>query len=286
MDGPADMHDAYRLTVNGKPSHARVMRAAKLMKRYRVEFNALVVLNPENVRHPEKVYDYFLSNDIYHLQFIPMAEEDENGEIASFSITGEQYGDFLCAVFDRWLVNDQPTAYVRLFDEVLIRYVQGQFPSCTLRDACDSYVVVEHNGDVYACDFFVEPGWHLGNLLETPLAEIVQSDKRAAFAARKRTLPDACESCPWLTYCYGGCPKYRQMGGGTLKTRSIFCEGYKRFFEHSKRTYERLARRIQGQGNPGVTPAGPTPRAVKSVGRNDPCPCGSGRKYKNCCGRP
>ena len=283
VDGPSEMHDTYRCTVNGKPSHERAMDAAKVMRLYNVEFNTLVVLNPENVRRPDRVYDYFLSNGIRHLQFIPMAEEDESGKIAGFSITGEQYGDFLCAVFDRWLIDGRPTAYVRLFDEMLIRYVRGEFPSCTLRDTCDSYVVIEHNGDVYACDFFVTPGWRLGNLMETPLAEIAVSEKRKAFAARKRRVSDVCEACPWLTYCYGGCPKYRQMGGGSITSLNIFCEGSKRFFEHSKSTYERLAERYRVP-DPGAPPSPPdAPQAP--VGRNDPCPCGSGKKYKQCCGR-
>ncbi len=286
LDGPADLHDIHRRTANDRPSHEMVANAAKLLKLYNVEFNALVVLTPENVKHPERVYDYFLSNGIYHMQFIPLAEEDEPGHLAPFSITGEQYGDFLCAVFDRWLVNGQPTAYVRLFDEMLIRYVQGEFPSCMLRDSCDSYVVVEHNGDVYACDFFVEPRWYLGNLLETPLAEIAQSEKRRAFAARKSTLGPTCLQCPWLTFCYGGCPKYRLMGGGSIKSPSMFCQGYRRFFEHSKGTYEKLAARFRrpAPAQDAAMPAAP-PTPVGPVGRNDPCPCGSGKKYKYCCGR-
>ncbi len=287
LDGPADLHDGYRRTANGRPSHALVANAARLLNLYNVEFNALVVLNPLNVRHPERVYEYFRSNGIYHLQFIPMAEEDEPGHLAPYSITAEQYGDFLCAVFDRWLVNGQPTAYVRLFDELLIRYVRGEFPSCTLRDSCDSYVVIEHNGDVYACDFFVEPGWYLGNLTETPLAELAQSEKRKAFAARKARVSASCQQCPWLTYCYGGCPKYRLMGGGSIDAPDMFCQGYRRFFEHSRGTYEKLAARYRGPV-PGQDDAAPSPSPAPSarpVGRNDPCPCGSGKKHKHCCGR-
>jgi len=287
LDGPADMHNTYRHTANGRPSHERVMNAVRQMRRYGVKFNALVVLNPVNVKQPERLYDYFLSNGIYYLQFIPLAEMDAEGHVAPFSITAEQYGDFLCAIFDRWLVDGRPTAYVRLFDEMLIRYVRGEFPSCTLRDACNSYVVIEHNGDVYACDFFVEPSWHLGNLLETPLAEIVRSEKFQGFAARKRNLPDLCEQCPWLTFCFGGCPKYRLIADGRINAVNYFCQAYRRFFEHSRETYERLALRFQppapesSASDMASGEQGPQP----TVGRNDPCPCGSGKKYKHCCGR-
>lgn len=285
LDGPPEMHDVYRQTANGRGSHARVMDALKSLKRYNVEFNALVVLNPVNVKQPERLYDYFLENQIYHLQFIPLAELDKTGKVASFSITAEQYGDFLCAVFDRWLVDGKPTAYIRLFDEMLIRYVRGEFPSCTLRDSCDSYVVIEHNGDVYACDFFVEKGWHLGNLLETPLEEIVQSKKRQGFAARKRNVSALCRQCPWLSFCYGGCPKYRLIAGGSITSVNYFCQAYRRFFEHSKATYERMRERFLGPVlEHELADNVPPPRSQAPVGRNDPCPCGSGKKYKQCCG--
>ena len=278
LDGPADLHDVYRQNLQGRPSHERVIAAARAMTCYDVEFNALVVLNPANVRYPAQLYDYFLAHDLRYLQFIPCAELDEEGNIASFSITAEQYGDFLCAVFDRWLVNGQPTAYVRLFDEMLIRYVRGEFPSCTFRQSCDSYVVVEYNGDVYGCDFFVEPEWYLGNLLQTPLAEIVQSDKYRTFAALKSQLAATCRECPWLSFCYGGCPKYRLIGGKRLDAADYFCRAHRRFFAHSKATYEQLARRFL---EPERVVAA---RFMRVPQRNDPCPCGSGRKYKNCCG--
>ncbi len=274
LDGSAELHDAYRQSLQGHPSHERVLAAARAMTRYNVEFNALVVLSPLNVRYPAQLYDYFLGQGLRYLQFIPCAELDEAGNIASFSITAEQYGDFLCALFERWLANGQPTAYIRLFDEMLIRYVRGEFPSCTFRQACDSYVVVEYNGDVYGCDFFVEPEWYLGNLQETSLAEIVQSEKYRAFAARKGQLSAACHQCPWLSFCYGGCPKYRFIGGG----HDYFCRAHRRFFAYSKAAYEQLARRFQEPASTVVT------RLMRAPQRNDPCPCGSSRKYKHCCG--
>lgn len=277
LDGPPELHDAYRQALGGQGSHERVMEAARAMRRYSVEFNALVVLTPQNVKYPARLYDYFLSHDLRYLQFIPLAELDESGKLASFSISAEAYGDFLCAVFDRWLVNGQPTAYVRLFDEMLIRYVNGEFPSCTFRQACDSYVVIEHNGDVYSCDFAVEPAWYLGNLMQTPLLEIVQGARFQEFAARKGQLSEECRACPWLTMCYGGCPKYRLIGGGQADARDYFCRAHRRFFAHSKSTYEQLARRFSPVAAPPAAPAHPPER-------NDPCPCSSGRKYKQCCG--
>lgn len=279
LDGPAELHDAYRVNAAGHPSHERVMAAVRAMTLYSVEFNCLVVLNRDNVRQPVQLYDYFLSRGLRYLQFIPCMELDETGQVADFSITPEQYGDFLCAVFDRWLVNGQPTAYIRLFDEMLIRYVRGEFPSCTFRESCDSYVVVEHNGDVYACDFFVTPEWYLGNLMETPLVELVQGERYRAFAARKSQVAPECRACPWWSLCHGGCPKYRIVGASGA--RDYFCTAHRRFFAHSKATFEWLARRFQREPGMPVAADAALPRAV---GRNDPCPCGSGKKYKQCCG--
>ena len=271
LDGPQEMHDAQRLDHTGQGSFERVMRGVNVLRQHDVAFNILVVLTRQNIGDPTSLYRFFLEQDLRHLQFIPCAERDPaTHDLAPFSISADEYGAFLCRAFELWLKDGQPTAYVRFFDELLIAYVNGQHPSCIHREQCGDFVVVEHNGDVYACDFFVEPAWRLGNLLETPLLELLQSERFTAFRQRKRELAAECRRCQYLHLCYGGCPKYRLLDSGDIASPSYFCAAYRRFFAFSAATMRALSWRVAQPG--------------RRVGRNDPCPCGSGRKYKHCCG--
>ena len=241
VDGPQPMHDHFR----GKGTHARVMRALKALRRHSVEHNALIMVTPRNVAAPEEVYEFCQQEKLHYLQFIHCAERDpQTGEIAGFSVAPEDYGDFLCRVFDRWSAEDPPRTYVRLFDDLLAVHLGYQMPSCSLRDACGDYVVVEWNGDVYACDFFVEPEWKLGNLLETPLEAMIGSPLWARFRNRKSRHTGRCVSCGWLSLCHGECPKYRLVAHpGDDSGPSYFCEAYRKFFAYSQRRYTELARR-------------------------------------------
>jgi uncharacterized protein len=178
-----------------------------------------------------------------YLQFIPCVERDpETGEIADYSITPEEYGRFLCEVFDEWAAPEVPRVYIRDFDEILISYVTGESPSCVYSRECGKYVVVEFNGDVYACDFFVEPRWFLGNLMTQPLEEILTSKRFAEFKMMKGRLAENCGDCQWLRYCNGGCLKHSiQLG----LNRSYFCPAYKMFFQHSHGRFLELKRLVQ-----------------------------------------
>ena len=273
LDGPPQVHDHYRTDAAGGPSLQRTLEAIAILQRYGVQFNILAMVTPKNVDDPDALYDFFLSHDLRFLQFIPCVERDpESGQMAKFSVSPEAYGSFLCRLFDRW-VSNVPGVYIRLFDELLTVYATGESPSCEFRPSCGDYLVVEHNGDLYACDFFVEPEWKLGNLMESPLAQIVGSERFAEFAARKSAYGDECRSCHYLHLCHGGCPKHRLVMGDSPSAPNYLCSAYRQFFSHSESGFRKLAARLRQEG---VAP---------QVGRNDPCPCGSGKKYKHCCGK-
>lgn len=243
LDGPPELHDHYRRDHAGRPSYERVMRGIGWLRRHGVDFNILVLLNRVNVDHPKEVYDFLLSQGFRFLQFIPCLEVDpEAGGPARYSITPEQYGRFLCAVFDEWTREGVPQVYIRDFEDILFAYVTGEAPSCTYSRECGKYVVVEHNGDIYACDFYVEPRWFLGNLTKQPLEEIVAGERFAEFRARKPKMAQSCGDCPWLPYCRGGCPRHWTVLG---LDRNYFCPSYKMLFEHSHPGFLRLKQVVE-----------------------------------------
>lgn len=238
LDGSQKFHDYYRRNETGKPSHARVMKAIEYLKRYKVEFNVLVLLNKMNVKYPRELYNFFIDQSIRYLQFVPCVEWDPvKGGVADYSITPEEYGRFLCEIFDEWGGKEVPDTYVRVFDEILISYVTGESPSCNFSDECGKYVVIEYNGDVYVCDFFVEPRWYLGNLMKQPLEKIVESEKFVTFNEKKGILAVECKGCNWIKYCNGGCPRHWILPG---VDQNYFCESYKLFFNHSHRRFLQL----------------------------------------------
>ena len=243
LDGPPELHDYYRKDRSGNPSYEKVMKGIEWLRRFNVKFNVLVLLNQRNIKHPKELYRFFVDQGFQYLQFIPCVERDpETGMIASYSITPEQYGRFLCEVFDEWVAPGIPQVYVREFEELLISYVTGEAPSCIFSRECGKYVVVEFNGDVYACDFFVEPRWFLGNLMEQPLEEIIKSERFLEFKKRKSKLALNCKGCPWLRYCNAGCPKHWvQLGLG----HNYFCSAYKMFFEHSHQKFLELKNLVE-----------------------------------------
>ncbi|MCX8038811.1 MAG: anaerobic sulfatase maturase [Candidatus Sumerlaeia bacterium] len=290
LDGPPHIHNYYRRTNNGKPSHDFALRAADLMRRHGVEFNILAVVNEYSARFPKEIYHYFRENDMLYLQFIPCVERDpKTGAPAPFSVLPEAYGDFLCGLFDEWVKDFQngwPVVSERTFDSLMHTYLGRPAPMCIFMETCGDYVVVEHSGDVYSCDFYVEPAQYLGNLLERDLTLLAASQKQVEFGERKRALrPPECDQCKWLRHCYGGCLKDRFTIPAT-QGRDYFCKAYKQFFAHSEAVYVDLCRRyideIQRQQEAEMRA-----RQVLATGRgynrNDPCPCGSGKKFKKCC---
>jgi len=223
------------------------MRAARILEQHGVEYNALALVNDLNVKEPDAVYDFLKEAGIHYMQFVPCIEPGRKGTPAYFSISPEEYGAFLVRVFDRW-VEDFPDVSIRDFDDLLLRELGRQPGTCITSPRCGSYVVIEHNGDVFACDFFVCAKWKLGNIMETPLSEIVASEKLEEFARGKSELGDVCKACPFTGKCWGGCQKHRIVLGGGNSEPSYFCKGYKRLLAHVAPRMPDLARRIKEMG--------------------------------------
>ena len=292
LDGPQHVHDHYRQTRNGQPTWERVVSAARRMMSQNVDVNALAVVSDYSARHAREIYGYLVELGFRFLQFIPCVESDHDhpDRCAPFSVSGEAYGAFLCEVFDAWKESFRdgvPQISVRWFDSVFATYVGAEVPECTLLEECGAYVVVEHNGDVYSCDFFVEPRWGLGNVLDGSLLDFLNCPTQAAFGRMKSKLPQECRTCRWLPHCHGGCTKDRLADPRDCGS-SHFCKSYQMFFEHANTDLRALARRWlanQGQLVPDSTrlDTASSPDQRRKVGRNDPCPCGSGKKYKHCC---
>ena len=232
IDGPEPMHDLYRFNRGGQGTWRRVMQSIELLKKKRVEFNVLCVLSQANVHEPKSVYKFFRSLGIDNIQFIPLAEFDANGELLPFTITADEYGRFLCEVFDLWWP-ERRKVRIRFFDNIA-EALAGQKPgNCTMHETCDSYVVVEYNGDVYPCDFFVERDWKLGNLTLDSWSEIARRQRRFNFAGKKTIAHPDCQVCEYQSICHGGCPKFRHGPHRRFADLDYFCAAYKMIFAKS-----------------------------------------------------
>ena len=244
VDGPDYLHNIYRKDKTGKGSFNGVFNNIQYLKKCEVEFNILIVINNENVRKPSRIYEFFVSQGLFYLQFVPCVGKDPNESIACYSVKPEDFGNFLCSTFELW-VKDFPKVYIRLFNDILMSYLDGgEPPVCVFRKKCGKYIVMEYNGDVYPCDFFVEPEWKLGNVMQSSLREMLNSPKEKDFIFRKEDLSPDCLKCRWQSLCYGDCPKYRLMNGG-INRPSYLCPAYKTFFEYSERKYLGLAKKIK-----------------------------------------
>jgi uncharacterized protein len=281
LDGPAAYHDAYRQYANGGPTHARVMDSLRLLRQYHVEFNVLSVVNRVTADHGEEVFDYLAGEGFDFLQFIPCVEVDPaTSEIAEFSVRPEQYGDFLCQVFDRWYNQGNPQVSIRDFEAILAVYVGQEAPLCCYQEQCGSYLVVEYNGDLYPCDFLVRSDTYIGNLMDMTLTQAFASAALQRFKALKADPRPECQVCAWMPLCHQGCYRFVNVDGSK---RHYLCRAYQQFFAHSREGFIKLRERVLL--SQGRDPAKAPPAPPRTVGRNDPCPCGSGLKYKQCCGR-
>jgi uncharacterized protein len=245
LDGPKDIHDKYRRSINRKSVWNKVMNAAHLLQKYNVQFNILCVVSKANINRVNDVYKFFINNGFYHMQFIPALEADKNGELAPFCVNSNQYGNFLCSLFDIWKQNPNLTS-IRTFDAMLSHYLGYPKGNCTFEKNCADYLLIEHNGDVYPCDFFIQDKYKVGNLMNTDLYKLKEK-RDNTFGKIKTQLPDECLNCKWLNLCYGGCVKDRTFSGNPHPARTYFCEGYKKFFDHAARWFQTQAERIKRQ---------------------------------------
>jgi uncharacterized protein len=247
LDGPEPAHDLYRVNKAGAGTWRKVIQGVECLKKNGVEFNVLCVLSQANVGQPKELYRFFRSLEIEHIQFIPLSEFDGLGQPLPFTITPEQYGRFLCETFDLWWP-DRRRVRIRYFDNIA-EALAGQKPgTCTMHETCDSYVVVEYNGDVYPCDFFVEEGWKLGNVNDDSWSEIARRQRRYQFAATK-TIPHAeCQVCEYQSICHGGCPKHRHDQRGQFTDLDYFCSAYKMIFAKAVGPLREEVKRMAGRG--------------------------------------
>ncbi|MDP6525837.1 MAG: anaerobic sulfatase maturase [Kiritimatiellia bacterium] len=290
IDGPPEIHDKYRVFVDGRGAHSAVMKGLESLKRNHVEYNVLTLVSESNFAKPREVYHY-LRDDLgvmFH-QYIECVEFDSDGDLMPFAINGGQWGEFLCAIYDEWIAcEDTHRVSVRLFDSLLTMMVDGYANVCAMGQDCRQYLVVEHNGDIYPCDFYVRPDLKLGNIMENSWEELLESTAYREFGVRKSQWNEKCAECKYLKFCSGCCPKNRPLQGKDPTKLSVLCEGWLQFFDHAMPGIESLADGIRREREHAEAAARRERIASMNLGRlgrNDPCPCGSGKKFKKCCGK-
>ena len=241
LDGPPALHDAYRVDKGGRPTHARVMRGIEVLREHGVDYNILCCVHAANADHPLEVYHYLRDEaGGQFLQFIPIVERvnktgfQEGYRVTRRSVIGHKYGAFLIAIFDEWVRLDVGKVFVQIFDVALGVWSGHRAGLCVFEETCGLSLALEHNGDLYSCDHFVEPRHFLGNIMEQDLLPLVGSEKQVQFGLAKRdTLPRYCRECEVRFVCNGGCPKdrIRKTPDGEPGLNYL-CEGYKAFFTH------------------------------------------------------
>lgn len=243
IDGPKELHDYYRLDHSKAGSFDRVVRAIEICKKYKVDFNTLTLLNDKTAGRPDDIFDFLAGLGTRFLQFIPCVEMDpETGKAADFSVTPRQYGDFMCRLFDRWAELGPEKISIRCFDSILSYCAAGRHTLCTFDRQCSGYIVLEHTGDCFPCDFFVQPKWLLGNIFDTPIEKLAAGNEKRSFARSKQNLCNKCLLCRHLDVCRGGCLKDRlHSGGDGFNCESYLCEGYKRFLDYAMPRFVQIA---------------------------------------------
>ena len=245
LDGPATLHDAERRTAGGRGSHGMALAGIECLRRNRVEFNILTLVNRTNVSKPVEVYDYLVEQGFFYHQYVECVEFAPDGTPQPFAITGRAWGDFLCRIFDRWYSRDTRKVSVRLFDTVLAGIVDGVSTICMSGEDCRKYFVVEYNGDVYPCDFHVRPSWKLGNVTTDGWTTLQQLPAYGAFGERKRKWNTKCAGCEFLPFCKGDCPKNRGGPENRDPARlSHLCEGWRQFYQYTLPRFQELAEDI------------------------------------------
>jgi len=259
LDGPREVHDYYRKNKGGEGSFDSVIQGLEKLKEFDVEFNILCAVNVANATKPLKIYRFF--RDVVEadfVQFIPIVErvnkqgEQRGNRVTDRSITGKQYGEFLIAIFDEWVTRDVGKVFVQIFDVALGKWLGQPGGLCIFDQTCGKALAIEHNGDLYSCDHYVEPRYRLGNIATSEMIQLVSSSKQHNFGMDKqKTLPKYCMDCEVLFVCNGGCPKNRIKH--TLEGEfglNYLCEGYRKFFNHIDQPMRRMADLIRNHRSP------------------------------------
>jgi len=311
VDGPEHLHDLHRKTNKGKGSFADVMKGIELLKKHKVEFNTLSVVNKEIAYYPLEVYHFLKKIGSGFIQFIPIVERIANdakpdsislvapiygkdAQVTEWSVEPVRYGQFLSAIFDEWVRNDVGKYYVQIFDVTLANWAGERPGLCVFSETCGDAMVMEHNGDLFTCDHFVYPEYFLGNIMKTPLKEMAASEKQKQFGRDKRDkLPRYCFECEYRFACNGECPKHRfAVTPDGQEGLNYLCPAYKLFFSHVHPYMQFMADELKAKRAPANVmdwvmrlDRQKEEKLVVNTEpqRNDPCPCGSGKKYKQCC---
>lgn len=305
LDGPEELHDAYRVDKGGKPTFRRVMEGLRLLKAHGVEWNALTTIHAANAPYPLEVYRFLRDEaGARFMQFIPIVERERktrrlgtrlpilgtagsgagagdgygDSGLTDRSVSAEAYGRFLTTVFDEWVRRDVAKVFVQMFDVALSAWVGAPPPLCVFAETCGTAAAMEHNGDLYSCDHFVDPLYRLGNLRDHTLADMMDSPRQRTFGEDKRdTLPRYCRECEVRFVCNGGCPKDRLAttpdGEPGL---NVLCAGYKGFFNHIRPAMEYMADALRrGRAPAGIMDEGPEVLGAFGGGEVEPLPPGA-----------
>lgn len=276
IDGPKQIHDCKRSMPSGAGSFTAAMQGIRFLREAGVAFNALAVVHEFNVTKAKEIMQFFRHQGIAYTQFIPCMKfhAQEADRQPEFAINAEQYGHFLCELFDVWYNDGNPACSVRFFDNLLRLYLNQEAEVCEQRKTCPTTLVFEPDGDCYPCDFYISEKFKLGNIGTETLEEILNSNGLAAFLEKKNRIAAKCKECSFLRLCHGGCPRNR-----TETNADYFCDSYKKVFDYAHDRIMKLAWRIKAVN---------LVRYIKNGGqlpeRNAQCICGSGLKFKKCCG--
>lgn len=276
MDGPKTVHDRYRVDHSGKPTFTAVHHALKLLIKHGVEFNILACVNRESSEKPLEVYRFFRNEGVRFIQFIPIVErlpdsyaqnlglhlsmppaltadisDSSSPSITPWTVKPKAFGDFLIAIFDEWVRNDVGKVFVMNFEWAVAAWMGIDTHACAFSTRCGDCVVMEHNGDIYACDHFVYPKYKLGNIVTDDLTEMVRSERQIAFGALKEAaLPQQCRNCSVLFACRGECPKHRFATTAAGEPGlNYLCTGYREYFTHIH-PYMKVIRQLLENGLP------------------------------------
>lgn len=310
IDGPREIHDAYRVTRGGNGSFDQVMRGLDALREAGVAWNALTTVHAANSGRGREVY-CFLRDELgaSFCQFIPIVERVESadqdgtvpwsswrdrplyaqrgGYVTGRSVSGEGYGRFLIDVFEEWVRHDIGRVYVQMFDVALANFYGAPPSLCIHAETCGTALAIEHNGDLYSCDHFVEPDHLLGNIAEEHMLDLVCSPKQRRFGRDKRdSLPKRCRECDVRFLCHGGCPKDRFVATEDGEPGlNHLCDGYRMFFRHIDQPMRQMCELLKRQRPPAEVAKAYRQRD-RRLGRNGLCTCGSGRRLRECHGRP
>jgi uncharacterized protein len=288
VDGTQWLHDECRRDHSGRGTYGRAVEAAKCLQAHGIQPDLLCTVTSAIAKEPIAVYRALKNLNTGWIQFIPIIRRTPDGQLTPDSVTGEAYGKFLCTIFDEWICHDLGQLEVQQFAEMSLVWSGGTPNLCWMAPTCGRVLIVEHDGGVYSCDHFVTPEHLIGNINTSSLSELVDTPEQLRFGSDKRDcLPAQCRACSWLSVCNGGCPKDRiGLAGDGEPGLNILCSGLRQFYAHAEQPQKKVIERRKRGLSPAVIMAEFREEALakwKGIGRNDPCPCGSGRKAKNCC---